>query len=217
MVGMILCSQMPHKSEGGSFRKQLSYVRDLPVPVGLWRSRYNETVSYPTERMLEILDQVRVATEVALSYSAEPKTGIREFQIPSVGDDSPAKENFPSPVVAENVVERAKRHLGRHLHERVPLKRLAMDIGCSPVTLTRKFRRETGTSIPAYLNSLKVREAETMLSTTLLSISEICGSLGFADERHFRRVFRLASGLSPREFRQAKWIKGRESAGKSSG
>lgn len=68
LIGMLLCSQIPHKSEGSSFKKLLTYVRDLPVPESEWKARYRMTGSFPTARMTEILEQCRIATELSLIH-----------------------------------------------------------------------------------------------------------------------------------------------------
>jgi len=209
LVGMLLCSQIPHKSEGWSFRRQVKYVRDLPVKTGEWKERYGMSGSYPTDRMMEILEQCRIATEAALSYSgsvgspavvdaiAQNDTEMME------GAAGPAQE-FQQPLVA-----RARKFLENHLEKRVTLKSLASSIGCSPITLTRKFRKSTGESIPAFINRLRVRKAEPLLSSSALSMSEILRSTGFTDARSFRRIFRREVGLSPRDYRQQRWLKSR--------
>jgi len=209
LVGMLLCSQLPSKSEGGSFIKQLRYVNDLPVPRHTWKYWYGKTASFPTQTMLDILEQCRIATEVALTFSGDSNRENLEIRSSAVAADNPAVAGNISSPDAESIVERAKRHLSLHLHERISLKRLALDIGGSPVTLTRRFKKETGTGIPAFLNELRMKEAATLLSSTVLSIREIFSSLGFSEARHFRRVFRNHTGLSPREFRQKKWTKDR--------
>ena len=70
-------------------------------------------------------------------------------------------------------------------------------------TLTRRFQRAAGTTPWQYLLNLRLSEAESLLRTTNLSITEIAAEVGMVDLAHFSRQFKKANRLSPSEYRKA--------------
>ena len=56
----------------------------------------------------------------------------------------------------------------------------------------------------AYLNTLRLEKAKTMLENENTSVNEIALSCGFADQSYFSKVFSSAYGITPTEFRRVK-------------
>jgi AraC family transcriptional regulator of arabinose operon len=90
---------------------------------------------------------------------------------------------------------------GRHLS----LMDLAMAAGVSRQHLLKLFRNRRGTSPTRYLYERRLGVAADQLIHTGLSIKEIAGYCGFANEFHFSRKFKAAYGKSPRDWRSQKW------------
>ncbi|CAN7320871.1 helix-turn-helix transcriptional regulator [Phenylobacterium sp. LjRoot225] len=67
--------------------------------------------------------------------------------------------------------------------------------------LTRAFRATRGCSIREYVSQSRIEAAKRRLATDE-SIKSISTSLGFASQSTFTYVFRRATGVTPREFRQ---------------
>lgn len=68
--------------------------------------------------------------------------------------------------------------------------------------LQRLFKKWSGMSPIAYRNMLRINHAKTMLRDTELAIGNIAFAVGFDDPLYFSKVFKAATGLSPREYRQ---------------
>lgn len=73
---------------------------------------------------------------------------------------------------------------------------LAAELACvTPRHLTRLFREQTGITLMAYLNQLRLALAEELLLHSELSVERIAERAGFADGHQLRRVWRrLRSG-----------------------
>lgn len=79
---------------------------------------------------------------------------------------------------------------------------LAKRAGVSPRTFARHFREQTGTTPVQWLLAARVRRAQELLESTLLSITEIADAVGFASPVTFRARFRRTVGISPTAYRQ---------------
>ena len=53
-----------------------------------------------------------------------------------------------------------------------------------------------------YVLSLRVQEAQRLLTTTTHSVGEIASATGFYDQSHFTRRFNKAVGMTPLAYRK---------------
>lgn len=74
----------------------------------------------------------------------------------------------------------------------------------SPSRLQHLFKSETGGSLMAFVNRLRLEKAHQLLAdpTCFLHIQEIAVILGFGDASRLCRGFRSKYGMSPRVFRR---------------
>ena len=84
-----------------------------------------------------------------------------------------------------------------------PIDELTRRTGLSPSTLRTRFKALTGLSPHGYLVSCRIQRAKEELARGGASITDVALSLGFASARHFSTAFKLATGLSPRQWTQA--------------
>jgi AraC family transcriptional regulator len=84
---------------------------------------------------------------------------------------------------------------------RVTLNELGREAGVHPVHLSRVFRQSVGCGIGEYVHRLRIRAACEQMLVPEFSIAEISLAAGFADQSHFTRVFRKATGMTPAWFR----------------
>jgi AraC-like DNA-binding protein len=84
------------------------------------------------------------------------------------------------------------------------LGEIAAAAGLQRETVCRLFRRFSDTTPETYLRRRKLQEAALRLAEPGARVKAVAAELGFADAFHFSRVFRVAHGVSPREFRARK-------------
>jgi AraC-like DNA-binding protein len=90
----------------------------------------------------------------------------------------------------------------QHLPSGRPAGRFAQSVNLSPSRLHQLFKEETGWPPATYLRLLRMRRAKELLETTHLSVKEIMGRVGVADESHFIRDFKKAHGATPARYRK---------------
>ena len=96
---------------------------------------------------------------------------------------------------------RVTHYLARYYAAPVTLKTLSEQFNCSVSYLSRLFHRYAHQNFRQYVNALRIRLAQTFLTTTQMSIQEITYAVGFTDSNYFSTVFRRESGCSPRQYR----------------
>lgn len=108
----------------------------------------------------------------------------------------------------DELVERLKSELSLRFSDPEFTPRQAMSgMGYCEDYLRRRFRRETGLTPTDYLTSLRLAHARMLLSrngSSVMPIREVALLSGFYDADYFSRVFRRETGLSPREYQQAR-------------
>lgn len=74
--------------------------------------------------------------------------------------------------------------------------------GLARRTLERRFRKATGHSPIAYVQSLRVAEARRRLERTNKPVEQVGYEVGYENTAFFRRVFRRATRLTPAAYRR---------------
>ena len=76
-------------------------------------------------------------------------------------------------------------------------------MGLSSHYLSELLKKETGQSAKSHLQSHIISRAKNLLLSTNNSVSEVAYILGFEYPQHFSKLFKLKTGVSPREFRKS--------------
>lgn len=105
------------------------------------------------------------------------------------------------PAMSEPVLE-AVRYIRHHFREDVSLADVAKHIDMSQSWLTKRFNRECGMSIPQYLLSVRMERAQRLFLETNMLVFEVANAVGFDNPRYFVSVFKKATGLTPKAYRE---------------
>lgn len=89
-----------------------------------------------------------------------------------------------------------------HYREKITLHDAAVNARLSDAYFSHIFSRVMGVGFTAYLKSVRLNAACELLSSTSMSIKEICFSSGFSDSNYFSDSFRKRFGVSPSIYRE---------------
>ncbi len=101
------------------------------------------------------------------------------------------------------IVHQVQQHIDLHLGEPLQITELASRFGLSERTLSRRFTAATGRGPRAYLQHARIQHALRLLETGSDPIDQVRRRAGYNDPAAFRRVFKHATGLPPRGYRDA--------------
>ncbi len=67
----------------------------------------------------------------------------------------------------------------------------------------RLFKAETGLTLTAYLNNLRIGKARELLTRSRKSLLEIALASGFSNQFHFIRTFKKLTSMTPGVYRKS--------------
>jgi|HigsolmetaAR203D_1030402.scaffolds.fasta_scaffold05124_5 AraC-type DNA-binding domain-containing proteins len=90
-----------------------------------------------------------------------------------------------------------------HLHytDKLTLELLSGRFQVSPPYISHSFKKFCGQSFLEYVHMLRINNAQSLLASTDMPISDVAVEVGFDSYRNFSRVFRKKKGMTPGEFR----------------
>jgi AraC family transcriptional regulator len=98
-------------------------------------------------------------------------------------------------------LDRVKEYLRDNSSSPPGLNDLATAAGVHPTHLARVFRQFEGCTAGDYVRGVRIGKARNMMISTDEPLVEIALQTGFADQTHFSRTFKRATGMTPTEFR----------------
>ena len=100
-------------------------------------------------------------------------------------------------------IRACREYVKTHVEEKITTQQLAELTGYSDYYLTRKFKKEMGTSLAGYIRWAKIQRAKLLLTSTNLSVEEIARRLQFSSRSYFTDTFQKVEGISPSDYRAA--------------
>ncbi len=100
------------------------------------------------------------------------------------------------------IITKALEYIHANYHKKVLLVDIAEYVEVVPQHLSKVFNKELATSVPIYVNSLRVEKAKKLLSCTEMKSSMISQKCGFESPRRFGQIFKEHSEMTPLEYRK---------------
>ncbi len=109
-------------------------------------------------------------------------------------------------------IKRIREYIEAHYAEDIKLAYLADLVHWSPFYLLRAFRAGVGLPPHAYLENVRVREAQRLLETGQ-AIAQVSYETGFSSQSHFTTTFKNLIGVTPGQYaKQVNFMKDRDNA-----
>ncbi|MGI6467368.1 MAG: helix-turn-helix transcriptional regulator [Sphaerochaetaceae bacterium] len=149
------------------------------------QSLYLHSIANKYVLMIENAISVNYLNDVLYSQIAlEYANAVLEFSVSSY-----------SPMIKKIVT-----FLTVHLNEDIKIEQLGRMHDTHISHISRKFKKETGMSIPAYVSKQRVGLAKLYFEDGRTSVKEISDLLGFNDSNYFSKVFKRYAGVTPTEY-----------------
>lgn len=124
---------------------------------------------------------------------------LQELSQAWIGQNQKAADSSSA---SRGIVEKVREYLRLHAcRENIRIADLAAQYHYNAGYLSEIFHRETGMTIVAYLQHLRIEEAKRLLLTTDYHIDTIATLSGFGDAKYFMKVFKRTTNVTPTEYR----------------
>lgn len=102
----------------------------------------------------------------------------------------------------DQLIAECQSWVARHYDNCNPVESMTAVSGLPVRTFARRFKRATGYSPLAYVQTLRVEEAKQMLEATSSNIDDIAALVGYQEAAAFRRLFKRLTGVGPKRYRE---------------
>lgn len=121
---------------------------------------------------------------------------MREFVTDTLTQIGRTQENIDS------IIYKVKRYIDQNYSSSLSLDALAAMVHLSPSYFSKLFKREMGENLSTYILNTRIERAKFLLRSTNKKAYEIAESVGIYDSVYFSKVFKKATGLKPKEYRE---------------
>jgi AraC-like DNA-binding protein/mannose-6-phosphate isomerase-like protein (cupin superfamily) len=179
------------------------------TPFLLQDSAFPHTVPAETGVPRQVLDMMlRIRSELP-ACSTRARLAVRTYMkmllILLVNQYAPYAGTVETFQRQERALSRLRplfRHLGDNCESPISVREAARICAMSESHFMSFFKRVTGSSFMKYLNHYRVERAQSLLTNTEESLSEISQTVGFCDQSYFGIVFRKVVGMTPATYRR---------------
>lgn len=103
------------------------------------------------------------------------------------------------------ILEKAIDYIENNFSD-VTEKKCADYVFVSTAHLSRIFRKGIKTTFNAFVNEVKLREAQKLLASENISITEVSERVGYSNVAYFIKVFKRKYGITPAKYRRLKMV-----------
>jgi two-component system response regulator YesN len=100
------------------------------------------------------------------------------------------------------LVDKIKSYVMQVLGDGVSLQSVADRFGMNASYFSRWFKYETGQNFVVFLREARVARAKALMEQGGFTVQEISQQVGYADSKHFYRVFKEYTGYSPSDYKR---------------
>ncbi|MGD2180865.1 helix-turn-helix domain-containing protein [Lusitaniella coriacea] len=97
-------------------------------------------------------------------------------------------------------LKQVTEYIHENLDRNLKIVELAAIAKMSPYHFIRLFRNSVGNTPHQYILQCRIEKAKCLIQQKKLTIAEIAANLGFCDQSHFGRYFKLITGVTPKQF-----------------
>ncbi len=192
------------KHQNRNFLRHFPFLRrSIPASLKLSASEAKSIIELFEKLHLEHLKPSPYSKSIIESYLNILLEYTRQF-FDQYGSSKEAKSNSPLTERFDLVLEEMIRAHALGQRERFKsVGEIAEELAVTPKHLSETLKNETGQTALAHIHHSLIQLAQSLLSTTDLTVTEISFQLGFENPNYFMRLFKKKTDMTPRAYRNS--------------
>ena len=174
----------------------LKEQKNLSAASNFLKDRLNEVVEY-CEQLIDFKVSIKPISDCARILDI--KNAFDNGKFADITTNTNEKTDKMS---SETTIQKAKKFIIDNLQKDLTLEEIAGQVFLNPIYFSRFFKQQTGENFTDYLISVRMQRAKELLLDSELKVYEISHMVGYFDNKHFGKLFKEESGLTPTEYRQ---------------
>ena len=102
----------------------------------------------------------------------------------------------------DEIIKEIQIYIEENFEEKLSVEELAKKFAISSRNFIRRFKKATHNTPFEYIQRVKVEVAKKSFESSTLNINQVMYSVGYNDDKAFRKTFKKYTGLSPFEYRK---------------
>lgn len=103
---------------------------------------------------------------------------------------------------SDEPIKEAQLHIEKNYQDKLNVDEIAQMVHLNARSFLRRFKKATSNTPLEYIQRVKIEAAKKELESTTKTVLEVMYSIGYNDDKAFRKTFRKYSGLSPKEYQK---------------
>ena len=151
------------------------------------------------ERFLLLLEQMNVVYSKSGAFVDEHLLAGSLYQV--LFSIAFGNNTYISADHTDKRITKVVQYINENFNTIKDVDEIAEEFYISKYHLCRSFKKNLGISLISYLNTIKIRQACTMIREGNANLTEIAMQSGFNSSSYFSKVFRKETGISPTDYR----------------
>jgi len=101
----------------------------------------------------------------------------------------------------DEAIREIQEYIEANVEEKVTVEDLASRCAMGRINFSRRFKKATQISPVDYIQRVKIEAAKRSLESTRKNVNEVMYSVGYADPKAFRNIFKKVAGVTPQEYK----------------
>lgn len=144
------------------------------------------------ERYHELIDKVTFYCDITELFH-----DLTEYMISSLQEWVESRKQIEA-----KPIRKAKKFISENYMKAITLEDVSNEIGFNPTYFSTMFKKETNMNFTEYIKMVRINESKNLLLNTMMSVEDISYAVGYGDVKHFSKLFKKITGVTPTEFRK---------------
>ncbi len=181
-----------------SFEKLLSLYTGVEIRLKGHRQKFTvDQIGQFISILAQMIDFLESKTDLGEFNAYRSLVHLLDFIIVNTCESKDAQPLSDTPCRA------AKNYIDSHYAEKISISTLA-EVNCvSEGHLIKSFKKNFRTTPLTYQKDVRMEAAKTLLKCSSLTCSQVAKRIGYDNNHYFHRLFKKATGQTPKEYRSS--------------